>query len=261
MPIPFQCTNCDKSTNVPDEFAGKKVKCKCGQVVVVKRPLTQQRLQRQPSTSAPAPPLKSSVKDPLGLDNVSFEVVNDRAASEAKRRAAERVGPATGGKSAPRKLSKREREDQVLAAKLGQDWKAGPKSEYVQMSDPDNDSWILDAWDVIRRGPFHGLAGIAIGVALVCAGVLMFEWIAGVTNDDATTYGLGRRRRGRFAVPFLLFGLGAMSVAGGIYVVFASLMHPDVQKHYSKGKLVFLIATSISLLIFVACFIAYRMVT
>ncbi len=35
MPIPFMCFSCGKSVNVPDNYAGKKIKCKCGAVDTV----------------------------------------------------------------------------------------------------------------------------------------------------------------------------------------------------------------------------------
>lgn len=35
MPIPFMCFSCGKSVNVPDSYAGKKIKCSCGAIEVV----------------------------------------------------------------------------------------------------------------------------------------------------------------------------------------------------------------------------------
>ncbi|MBN1589043.1 MAG: hypothetical protein JW888_05980 [Pirellulales bacterium] len=39
MAIPVQCPNCRKSIAAPDEYAGKKVKCRCGTVFVVPAPV------------------------------------------------------------------------------------------------------------------------------------------------------------------------------------------------------------------------------
>ena len=35
MPIPFMCFSCGKSVTLPDKYAGKKIKCSCGEVETV----------------------------------------------------------------------------------------------------------------------------------------------------------------------------------------------------------------------------------
>ena len=96
---------------------------------------------------------------------MNYEVVGE---SPARKRA-------KAQQAQKKKLSRQEKEDQVLSGALGSDWKDGPKSEYVQASHGDQ-HWLADAWDTFSKGPVHAFIGFSLGTFLFCMSFPMYAW-------------------------------------------------------------------------------------
>jgi hypothetical protein len=74
MSISFRCSGCGKDHKVRDEFAGKKVKCKCGQTVQLPTAANRQAanpVQSAPGASAEAPDTKSAEAHRFNAQNAA----------------------------------------------------------------------------------------------------------------------------------------------------------------------------------------------
>ena len=110
MAIPFLCPQCKASSQVKDEYAGKSIRCKCGQVSVIgataaansPKPTAAPISKPLPSGVKPASsvPAKGAAKAPttplsgglFGLSDDVWKQVNTQREAEEKR-AAEKAAP------------------------------------------------------------------------------------------------------------------------------------------------------------------------
>ena len=179
----------------------------------------------------PAPQANDDLLN-MDLNSVQFEAV--APAANQKPQASKQTG--TGP------LTKRQREDKALAEKLGQDWKAGPKSEYVQVNDDENKSWFWQAWGVIKSGPVPAFYGYLMGSVMVIFGLHMLIWFSGEGE-----LGLLKRRMMRVPAFFLTFG-GFTSVAG-LVMFFRGLCKPEMREDLTKTSVGLMIGVAATMLV------------
>jgi len=213
MPISFLCAACGKSANVSEKFAGRKVKCKCGTVGMVPRP---------------APKPDADLLD-VDLDAVQFEAV---APAKIQR-------PQVSNQAQP--LTKRQREDKALAEKLGQDWKAGPKSEYVQVNDEEK-GWFGGAWGVIKSGPVPAFYGYLMGSVMVIFGMHMLIWF----SEDSFSSPVGRRLR---RIPMFFISFGGFTLCAGLVMFFKGLSKPEMREDLTKTSISMMIGVAVAMMV------------
>lgn len=219
MTIPFHCIACGKSANVPDHFGGKNVKCKCGHVVAVASP-------------------------EIDLNRVQFTAVQD------PRQKAQPA--ATHGQP---KLSKKEREEKLLAEQLGEDWK-NPKPQYHQVAH-EREHWMIEVWYAMQCSPLIAAAVFLGGIILICLGVLAFDSLAAQAEETQT---FSRRRNRGFMLGPLLIGMGTLGACASLFVIIKGFGAPEM-KDYPKSKSALVIGIMVFAALLMAGFILFRAFT
>ncbi|MEM7783313.1 MAG: hypothetical protein AAF623_08170 [Planctomycetota bacterium] len=228
MAVAFFCDKCGKSGTLSDKFAGKKVKCKCGHIIQIENP-------------------------EVDLNNIQYEVVTDQR---------QRTQPRS--KTIP-KLSKKEREEKELAARLGEDWK-NPKPTYHQVGDDEGEDWPIRLFNAMLKSPMLALAVYAASLFVFALGVEMLEQrlappdedptevVAGWSPEDSGNVRIQRRRN----PAIYLIVMGALGGIASLGVMCASLGVPELRNFYSKGKITFMIVAAAVLSVGFMAWVIYK---
>lgn len=148
MSLLFTCPHCRQSSRLKDEFAGKRVKCRCGKSVDVNK--HSRPIQARPTEGgSTVPQLFPS-----------------------------RESAATRSPSAKSKLS---REDEVLNKALGGDWRQAQNSSEALISEHEDIDLTHGGWVIVilDSGPVLAFIPFMIGFLLMAMGsvvILMSDW-------------------------------------------------------------------------------------
>ncbi|MFK7768565.1 MAG: hypothetical protein AB8B55_15185 [Mariniblastus sp.] len=217
MTILFSCPHCAKTANLPKHFAGKTVKCKCGERVVVDTP--------------PAPG--------LDLGAIQYEAVDDPAPLANSKVPA---NPITRVRQ--QKLKK---ENKVLSNKLGRNWRNRPNSQYQAGQLSKSKSWVKDVKETVQQGPVQAFWAFAFGVLLLCFGIHMASWGSGEIGVSESA-GYISSVLVRFSFLFIVFG--GFVASCGFSIVINALLRREIRQDFDNKTITSLIGGT-SLLIFI----------